>query len=781
MRVRHARAFLFLLPALSLALLCCAAGLLRSAPTPRASYTLFTVLPAAALPRATLYNALKSWALLQSAPQRLVLGPRGAPLAAGLDLPGLGVQYAPVLSPAEASAVHLPAILPRLLALSSSPFLVYVDPVSILTQAFAAALSAALDHPAPPQLCLLASSFTVHIQQELPFYYADWLVHLLEFSTPESRLDFTVLGFSRAAFVDMGVPDVSLRNRSSVVALLQGCNAQRAAVVRIVSYPTAPLVLTQVPRQYRRPARPALERVPRRLAATATGPLFRVDTLVRNTTRLLPRALTHGAPSAFVLLAANATYRLVTEPHTGTSLRPADPPAEGVGSGVPFSHLPVMDEVSDAMDAQHAPDSGDAGADGSEDAEGAEDPPAPAEEDDFLLKHMAEKALTLKPSAVRIPTPDDALRKSAEREAAAMRQYDERTFTLFATPKPMTDPHIALIQTNAVRSWAALSPRPHILLFGSEPGVKELAALVNATHIPELAMVDGHHPGVDGRGWPEPITPSPALGPLFHHAMDLAPTKALVFINADILLPPLFADVVVAVNQFSDKFLLLSHRYRKWIRHPLPFERWDWFKGPWTTCEDAERVGGACAWQRDSDRAVDYFGFTRQTWLGTVLKDFAVGRVAYDNWLVYHAAANGAIVVGATEMLRVIHQNHFYTHLQQDAARNEKAITGKNRELFRNPLSRYNRQLIYEEAVETGVSPSELVAGDQTFHTFKVVRQKKACKLTRYWNPSRCKLMLQRVDHPASSRVPARFRHPPYACAVNVPPQICRQLDRMLK
>lgn len=49
--------------------------------------------------------------------------------------------------------------------------------------------------------------------------------------------------------------------------------------------------------------------------------------------------------------------------------------------------------------------------------------------------------------------------------------------------------------------------------------------------------------------------------------------------------------------------------------------------------QDAERVGGACAWQRDSDRAVDYFGFTRQTWLGTVLKDFAVGRVAYDNWL----------------------------------------------------------------------------------------------------------------------------------------------------
>lgn len=30
--------------------------------------------------------------------------------------------------------------------------------------------------------------------------------------------------------------------------------------------------------------------------------------------------------------------------------------------------------------------------------------------------------------------------------------------------------------------------------------------------------------------------------------MDLAPTKALVFINADILLPPLFADVVVAVT-----------------------------------------------------------------------------------------------------------------------------------------------------------------------------------------------------------------------------------------
>ena len=48
---------------------------------------------------------------------------------------------------------------------------------------------------------------------------------------------------------------------------------------------------------------------------------------------------------------------------------------------------------------------------------------------------------------------------------------------------------------------------------------------------------------------------------------------------------------------------------------------------------------------------MDYFAFTRQTYMNVEIKDFAIGRVAFDNWLVYHAAANNATVVSATDMV----------------------------------------------------------------------------------------------------------------------------------
>ena len=42
--------------------------------------------------------------------------------------------------------------------------------------------------------------------------------------------------------------------------------------------------------------------------------------------------------------------------------------------------------------------------------------------------------------------------------------------TLFTAPKPFTNPHIALIQRNALRSWQALGTEVEVLLIGQEEG-----------------------------------------------------------------------------------------------------------------------------------------------------------------------------------------------------------------------------------------------------------------------------------------------------------------------
>ena len=58
--------------------------------------------------------------------------------------------------------------------------------------------------------------------------------------------------------------------------------------------------------------------------------------------------------------------------------------------------------------------------------------------------------------------------------------------TLFTAPKPFTNPHIALIQRNAIRSWIALGQDVEILLLGDEEGMAENARTMGVKHIPSI-------------------------------------------------------------------------------------------------------------------------------------------------------------------------------------------------------------------------------------------------------------------------------------------------------
>ena len=58
--------------------------------------------------------------------------------------------------------------------------------------------------------------------------------------------------------------------------------------------------------------------------------------------------------------------------------------------------------------------------------------------------------------------------------------------TLFSAPKPFTNPHIATIQRNAIRSWTLL-PDVEVILFGEETGLAEAAKELGVKHIPSVA------------------------------------------------------------------------------------------------------------------------------------------------------------------------------------------------------------------------------------------------------------------------------------------------------
>jgi len=64
--------------------------------------------------------------------------------------------------------------------------------------------------------------------------------------------------------------------------------------------------------------------------------------------------------------------------------------------------------------------------------------------------------------------------------------------TLFSTTKPFTNPHIATIQRNAIRSWQQLGPEVQVVLIGNEIGLAETAAELGVLH---LTQVENNAPG----------------------------------------------------------------------------------------------------------------------------------------------------------------------------------------------------------------------------------------------------------------------------------------------
>ncbi len=208
---------------------------------------------------------------------------------------------------------------------------------------------------------------------------------------------------------------------------------------------------------------------------------------------------------------------------------------------------------------------------------------------------------------------------------------------VFTAPKPFLDPHISLIQRNAIRSWLHIGEEVEVLLIGDEVGLVDVAAELRAIHLPEVRR----------NKWGTPLVSS-----IFELARQNSHSPLLAYVNCDILLMPDFIEVVRAVYNQAERFLIVGQRWDLQVDRELDFG-----------------VGWVGQLQKEIKRhgklhppgGSDFFVFPRQMF--TEMPDFAIGRAGWDNWMIYHALQQGAIVVDATPSLKVIHQNHSYTHL----------------------------------------------------------------------------------------------------------------------
>lgn len=215
--------------------------------------------------------------------------------------------------------------------------------------------------------------------------------------------------------------------------------------------------------------------------------------------------------------------------------------------------------------------------------------------------------------------------------------------TLFATAKPFRG-HNGIVQRNALKSWTLLHPDVEVILFGDDDGAAEVAAELGINHVPQVSR---HESGMKH------------LRSFFEPAQQLARHSILCYINCDIVLTSDFSAAIERLRAMHSKFVMIGRRWDIDVQTPLPFKNPSWQA-------DLRRLALSRGNQR-SGGWIDYFVFPRGLY-ASELPDFVIGRVYWDQWLVWKARKSGLPVVDVSEVVTAIHQNHDYGYHPAGAA-----------------------------------------------------------------------------------------------------------------
>ncbi|HVO56847.1 MAG TPA: hypothetical protein VMT51_04040, partial [Dongiaceae bacterium] len=195
-----------------------------------------------------------------------------------------------------------------------------------------------------------------------------------------------------------------------------------------------------------------------------------------------------------------------------------------------------------------------------------------------------------------------------------------------------------VIQRNALMSWQRVHPQAEVILFGDEEGAAETARDLGIRHVATVQRESGG-PKV--------------LRSFFDAAQRMARHELLCYANCDIVLTRDFLHAVNAADAVHDGFLMVGRRWNLDWGVPIAFAAGGWEE---LLLERAHETG-----ELTSGDWIDYFVFRKGLYLGK-LPELVIGRVHWDQWMVWKARESGAAVVDATEAATAIHQNHDYTY-----------------------------------------------------------------------------------------------------------------------
>jgi hypothetical protein len=205
--------------------------------------------------------------------------------------------------------------------------------------------------------------------------------------------------------------------------------------------------------------------------------------------------------------------------------------------------------------------------------------------------------------------------------------------TIFTIPKPFIG-HNAIIQYNAIKSWAKLEPECEIILFGNDLGVVEIAKELAVKHVTEI---DKNEYG------------TPLLSSAFATAQKSATNNILMYANADVIF---FQDLIYGIQKIENSsFLACGRRWDLDMRSKIDFE-----DDAWSSKLQARITEEGV---QHSLSGIDYFIFPRNL---VNMPPFIVGRPGWDTWLIFHMRSHKIPVIDASGIITAIHQNHDYSH-----------------------------------------------------------------------------------------------------------------------
>jgi len=213
---------------------------------------------------------------------------------------------------------------------------------------------------------------------------------------------------------------------------------------------------------------------------------------------------------------------------------------------------------------------------------------------------------------------------------------------LFSSPKPRRMDTEA-VQQAAFRSWRRAFPHARIMLFGDTASWQgEMSALG--------MEAGGPLPRVEGGG--------EEIRAMFQSVVTQWPEEIHLYLNSDILLDDSSIQVTELLRSRPGPWLASARRWclPGWAG-PVPETPEAWGKF-FTSAKQKGTHGEACA--------LDLFLF-RGLSFGE-MPPFRIGHRGWDNWMIFHARAQGIPVIDLSRELRVIHCDHDYSYAQGNSA-----------------------------------------------------------------------------------------------------------------